>query len=188
MGDRRAVAMIFDPLGDAHYLVFGRIVQQFARFERLVEIVINAALGGRMFGLTALTISGLAYNAKCEALESLLRLVTFADNQNSEILGHITSFNAYSPLRNFIAHRSWIPGTREGSIKPLSVSARGGKAKVVGVHDEERDYTLDELFEIAGDLARIHDAFQAFLLRVGAIPDMAEKIDTMRSGRPSSQV
>jgi hypothetical protein len=175
-----------DPLTKNHLLVFGAIIQQFAHFERLIEIVINSALGARQYGVTAIALSGLSYSAKCDVLKSLLKIVNFPNDHNEIIKTHVGNFNAYSRLRNDIAHHTWIPGDRPGSIKPLSVSARGGKAEVRGVHDDERDYKLDELDEIARTLIRIHNELRDFLEKVGAIPNIAENIDTTNPGSKTS--
>jgi hypothetical protein len=60
-------------------------------------------------------------------------------------------------MMNDIAHHTWIEGARKNSVKPLSISSRGGDAKVRGVLDDDKDYTIDELHNIAENLIRIHN-------------------------------
>jgi hypothetical protein len=162
------------PLTNDHLLAFGSIIQDFARFERLVEICISKILSAN-YTLTAITISNLGYRAKCQALETLLILTSWPDQERAHIVSRfITDFNSRTPLRNSIAHHPWKEGSRRESIKPLSAMSRGGKAKFQGVSDDERDYTADELFEIANSLKNIHDNFTKFLISVGAITSIDE--------------
>jgi len=162
------------PTTHDHLLTFGSIIQDFARFERMIEICISKILSAN-HTLTAVAISNLAYNAKCEALKSLLDLNPWPDRDRADIvLKFIADFNLQAPLRNLIAHHPWMQGKRPGSIKPLSVRSRGGKAKFQGMSDDERDYTADELFEIADNLVGIHEDFVKFLIGVGAITTIDE--------------
>jgi hypothetical protein len=162
------------PLTNDHLLAFGSIVQDFARFERLVEICISKILSAN-YTLTAITISNLGYIAKCQAPESLLILTPWPDQDRAHTVSRfITNFNCLTPLRNSIAHHAWKEGSRPESIKPLSARSRGGRAKFQGVSDDERDYTAVELFEIANRLMGIHDDFTKFLISVGAITSIDE--------------
>jgi hypothetical protein len=164
---------VYPPTND-HLLAFGSIIQDFARFERLVEFCINEILSAD-YTLTAITISNLGYSAKCQALESLLVLSPWPDQDRAHIVSKfLTDFNGLTPLRNSIAHNPWKKGSRPESIKPLSARSRGGKAKFQGVSDDERDYTAAELFEIANRLMSIHDDFTKFLIGVGAITSIDE--------------
>ena len=155
------------PLTKEHYLAFGVIVHSFARFERLIEISIHCAIGARSFGLAAMAISGLGYQAKSEALSALLGTVKFPNDDNAKILKYLTDFNSNLPLRNVIAHHVWREGKREGSIKPLKISVRGGKRRLQGTREEETDYTLDDLASIATSLNDQCEEFAAFLNSAG---------------------
>lgn len=156
------------PLTLDHLQAFGAIIQQFARFERLVEITIGGLLGVD-YGLAAVTVAGLGYNAKCDALLSLVAVTSIPKEQKTEISRHLKAFNHRAGLRNSIAHNIWREGKYPGSIKPMSVTARGGNAKVRGLKDDENEYTEVILFKIANDLNGIHNDFRAFLLEVGFI-------------------
>jgi hypothetical protein len=160
---------VIDPLTDAHFRVFGLLVHQFARFERLIEINIHQIAGVKTLGVTALIISGLGYSAKADVLLSLLQMHIIAEDPgigvNFRIL--IQQFNAYSNLRNGIAHNTWIPGDRPNTVKPMSVSSRGGSAKIKGIHADEIDYTLEELIDISDRLSVIHDNLRSAMLAAG---------------------
>jgi hypothetical protein len=162
------------PTTHDHLLAFGSIVQDFARFERIVEICISKILSSD-HALTTVAISNLGYNAKCEALKSLLYLTPWPDQDRADtVLKFISDFNIQAPLRNSIAHHVWTEGKRPGSIKPLSARSRGGRAKFQGMLNDERDYTADELYQIADSLVDIHEAFVKFLIAVGAMTAIDE--------------
>lgn len=108
------------PLTGEHYHAFGIIIQQFARFERIVEGCISAALKSE-YGTTVIAISQLSYSAKCDSLRSILLVEGNGLIGHQEtIIGFVVKFNEYSGLRNSIAHSIWIDERREGSIKPVS--------------------------------------------------------------------
>jgi hypothetical protein len=169
------------PLREDHLLAFGAIVQNFARFERLIEISVSRILKAN-YALTAIVMSNLGYTAKCEALKSLLGIVSWLDKgKRATVLRYVEDFNAYVPLRNVIAHHPWKEGTRTDSVKPMSARSRGGKAKFQGVRDEEQDYTIDDLNNIANALVVIHNGFRDFLISVGEMEIASESIDDTNS-------
>ncbi len=172
------------PLGAEHLQAFGSIVQQFARFERLVELTISAILGAR-YGLVALTVAGLGYNAKCDALLSLLVAVTMDQRLKDGVSTNLKDFNAYLPLRNAIAHHIWHDGVKPHTIKPLSVSARGGKGKVKGLADDEPEYAVDDLYKIANTLVKIHDNFRGFLFAAGFMDGIVAQTAAMNAASSS---
>jgi hypothetical protein len=181
-----------DPITRDHLTAFGAIIQQSARFERLVEIVVNTALGGRTFGLTALALSGLSYSGKCDALLSLMKIMSFSDGKTDrsvEIASIVKEFNTYSYLRNSIAHHTWIEGTRPNSVKPMSISARWGDAKVRGLAEDDLDFELNDLINVANKLISIHDRLRELLQNTGSIPAIEENIEetnpaSNKSGSP----
>jgi len=48
------MAKLLYPLNEKHLQAFGGIVQQFARFERLIEIAVSAYLNKSAYTLTAI--------------------------------------------------------------------------------------------------------------------------------------
>jgi hypothetical protein len=120
-------------------------------------------------------MSNLGYSAKCEVLKSLLSVVSWLDKEKrARIIRYVNDFNEYLPLRNAIAHHIWMEGARNGSVKPLSARSRGGKAKLQGIWDEEKDYILADLHKIANALVDIHVDFTNFLIKVGEIERASE--------------
>jgi hypothetical protein len=171
------MAEITYPLTHDHLQAFGGIVQLFARFERLVEIAVSAILGTK-YGLTAISMASLGYNAKCDVLLSLVATVIMDQKHKDAISTHVKDFNAFSGLRNNIAHHVWREGTKSDTIKPLSVKSQGGKGKVTGFKDDEPEYTVAELFKIGNTLIAIHDSFRDFLLATGFMAGMVDSTDS----------
>jgi hypothetical protein len=161
-------------LTDEHYRAFGAIIHQFAAFERLVEICIAACLGASI-PITAIAISQLSYSAKSDALKSILIIEKnklFAHRQR--LISIVDRFNQYAPLRNTIAHQYWLKGARPNSIKPLTVSSRGGRVKIRGLEEDERDYLTDELFEIGDRLNGIRRELMQCTVDIGVGPTREE--------------
>lgn len=169
------------PVQEDHLLAFGAIVQDFARFERLIEISVSNILKANHM-LTAIVMAGLGYTAKCDVLKSLLQIELWPDQEKAlRISRYIQDFNAYLPLRNAIAHHIWVASTRPNAIKHVSVSARGGKAKVHGLLAAEKDYTVAELQKVANILVTIHEDFLKVLIECNAVGNIAEHFDDASS-------
>jgi hypothetical protein len=161
-------------LTDEHFHAFGVIVHQFALFERLVERCISGCLGSHL-PITMVGISQLSYSAKCDSLKSILCVVgngLFDHRQGLESI--VDGFNEYSTVRNAIAHNQWVEGTRPNSIKPLSVTSRGGKLKIRGLTGDDKDYLAAELMEIANNLFDIRLELMQFTLDIGIGPSREE--------------
>ena len=152
------MAKVRDPkfyvLTDEQLRVFGSIVHLFAQFEYIVGVIIHEMAGGKMYALTAMIVSGLGYSAKVDTLRSLLEVIDLdGDKMNSIAMkAVIDAFAKHNSLRNAIAHNTWTNGDRDGSIKPIFISVRGGKPKIKGVRTEEQDYRIDELLAIEESL------------------------------------
>ena len=175
-----------DPITNNHLTIFGAIVHQFARFERLIEETIHELLGAKQLAVTAMTLSALSYSNKKEALLSLLGIYDIKGVDGDKIKKYVTDFNAHSYLRNHIAHHTWIEGTRPGSIKPATISSRGGKLKVTGVLDSDQDYTISELDGIVRQLIQLATDFDSYMEKVGSARAIAKKISRTKSGSSGS--
>ncbi len=78
--------------------------------------------------------------------------------------------DVFRRLRNSIAHSLWKEGTRPRSIKPFGLSVRGGTLTAIGYDQDERDYTDEELVDIANELTSLHTQFQEYLYSVDLLP------------------
>jgi hypothetical protein len=183
MMDRRSGSdrRLHSQLSEQHLLAFGSIVQDFARFERLIEICVSNILGSK-YPLTAIVMSNLGYMEKCDTLKSLLNITSWPSRDGAfKIIEFVDDFNVHLPLRNAIAHLPWMLGTREDSVKPLSAGSRGGKVRLLGVSADEIDYTLIELHKIVHSLFLIHENFGRFLEGIGAATTIASNMGDTNS-------
>jgi hypothetical protein len=80
----------------------------------------------------------------------------------------IADFNKYSSLRNAIAHNTWTRGRPKDFVKPVYISTRSGKAKIVGVHMNEKAYKIRELRVIEKALKDHHDALAHLVLGIAS--------------------
>ena len=160
-----------------HLSAFGAIVHIFARHELLIvggRSHLTNCDGGLLMHLTA----EVPYRAKKDAFIALLRSGAPAEQVTriSEFLGEI---HKYNNIRNAIAHNGWKPGTRPGSIKPLSLGVRGGTTSILGISDDEPEYTEDDLKAVVDDLFKFYDRFRRYLFEIGFLP--------MRGGHDRSE-
>jgi hypothetical protein len=165
-----------------HRLAFGSIIESFARFERLVELVISNALGTDI-GMATIAISGLGFSAKCDTAIALITVkCTGNDSKNAEeITRFIREFNEFIGLRNHIAHRVWKPGRKPNTIKPLGLIVRG-KLKGYGLSNNDIEYTVKDLIDTANNLIKIYDDFKDFLVSCNITPVIAEKTEDTSAG------
>jgi hypothetical protein len=172
-------------LGIGELAAFGAVVQCFARVELLMQAMM-AALTGADLDAVMLMTSSLSYSARRDALLSLVDGVDMAEARRDGLKARLGRIQRDGKLRNWIAHSTWKPGTRPGSIKPFQVQSRGGKMTALGFDEAERDWTTAELIEIADDLGRAYNELAEYLHSEGFMDAMLEKIDESNSATPSS--
>jgi len=101
-----------------------------------------------------------------DAIKNLLKAAITESNQSEEDkvsgIKLIDKVHDKSNLRNNIAHNSWKPGRREGSIKPLVLKTKGS-VLMLGTGHNEKDWTAKELHseaeEILARVIRVADFF-----------------------------
>jgi hypothetical protein len=153
-------------LGEQHLLLFGSVIQWFARYELLIQEVIATVVGAELASVILLT-RHLDFSGKRLALLDLLRLMVP---------------HTLTPLWTDIIHSTWLPGASSSWIQPDWILR--SPARVKALHDDptapsenfvERDedkvaYTLDDLSEIVQALAANHERFSDYLRDVGLVP------------------
>src|SRR5580704_8878114 len=98
-----------DCLTERHLLLFGTIIQWFARYELLMQEIM-AAVTEADSGSVILLVRGLDFSGKRQALIDLLRHRTIPLDRYDEINRYLMVAHTLTPLRNDIAHSGWIPG------------------------------------------------------------------------------
>jgi hypothetical protein len=175
-----------DCLTDAHLILFGRIVQSFARYEALIAKIMASVSGADVTALKLLT-GDMTIGEKRQALLRLLRHRDVPLDQIDAIQKHLDVVLTFAPLRNDIGHSLWVASAPEETISPawlshaglsaikpvhdvppVSETAGGGKDFIEG-YDDKVTYTLDDLKEAAESLQANIRAFEAYAAEIELI-------------------
>lgn len=165
-----------DYLTEQHLLLFGTIVQWFARYELLMQEVMATVAGSDSASVMLLT-RGLDFSGKRRALFDLLRHRNIPLDQYDLIERYLMIPHTLTPLRNDIVHSVWVPGPSSGLIQPdwilrlpPSIRPLHGEAYVEQQEDKAA-YTLEDLREaidaLAANYARFSDYLRETELRHG---------------------
>ena len=162
-------------LTERHLLLFGTIIQWFARYEWLMQEVM-ATVAGSDSGSIMLLTRGLDFSGKRQALFDLLRHRGVPLDRYDRINAYLMVPHTFTPLRDDIAHSVWMPGPSSNSIQPdwilrLPPSIRPLRGK--GLIEREEDkvtYSLEELGETVDTLAANYEAFFGYLQEIGLVP------------------
>jgi predicted MFS family arabinose efflux permease len=138
-----------------HFATFGGIVHSFARLEWMMQTTM-AAIAELDDDKIMILTKELSYRQKRSTLYSYMEMASTKDEWKTGIKALLDEADKYNDLRNNIAHANWRRGRRPKSIKPLTLVLRGGKGRVVGQSDQDRDYTEIELAAIADRVPRQH--------------------------------
>jgi hypothetical protein len=156
-------------LYDEHFRAFGGIINAFARHEMLMVGAMSKLLNTDSAELQMITAE-LPYRGKRDALLAMIKVKQLPPDQIERIAWFLGELHKYNGLRNAIAHSSWTEGARPNSVKPFSLSVRGGEVILRGVNQDERDYTEQELIDIARELFRNQERFRDYLFSVNLLP------------------
>lgn len=150
---------------------FGTIVQWFARHEYLME-VIAANLSGCPIANAAFFMAETGYAGKRNITKSLISLSSLEPKKQERLQWLLGQLHKHNQLRNAIAHNTWCEGTRSGSIKPLGIRVRTGKAEITGIDPSEPDHTTAELWAAADDLAKNYNQLRDYLVELEFLKDI----------------
>jgi hypothetical protein len=168
-------------LNEQHLLLFGAVIQWFARYELLIQEVIATVAGAELASVTLLT-RNLDFSGKRLALLDLLRHWTIPLDRFDRVSEYLMVPHTLTALWTDIIHSTWMPGASPSWIQPEWILR--SPARVKALHDDptapsenfvERDqdkvaYTLDDLGEIVQALAANHERFSDYLNDVGLVP------------------
>jgi hypothetical protein len=161
-------------LDDDHFRAFGAIIHTFARCEALMVGATSTLIGADLVFFSMVSAE-LPYRGKRDILLALINERRIPPDQIEKVTGYLGELHKWNKLRNAIAHSTWTPGERPDSIKPLSLSVRGGKATYTGIDPEEdREYTKRELINIGNQLIDLHRRFFTYLQSIDLLPTKDE--------------
>jgi len=152
-----------------HLVSFGLIVHNFARFELLMQVIMSSLVGAQIF-LAQVFTGGLGYAGKRDVVLSLLQHAHYEDDRVARIREFLDRIHQWNSLRNAVAHHNWKRGTRPDTIKPIYMVVRGGIGKMKGAGDDGRDYTAEELADIAFGLSILYNELTDYLDSIGFLP------------------
>jgi hypothetical protein len=164
-------------------LLFGAIIQWFARYELLMQQIMAKVAGSDTAAIILLT-AGLDFTGKRQALLDLMRHRAVPLDQYDRIYDYLTPPHTLTPLRNDIAHAAWIPGPVHDaiqpdwilrlppSIKPWRSDAEGPSDKFIERDEDKNIYTLDDLGAVVETLAENHALFLDYLRKSGLFPEV----------------
>jgi hypothetical protein len=164
-----------DLLTVKHFACFGSIVHTFARLEFLIQSAM-ADIAGIDDTKVLLLTKALSYSQKRDTLYSYLKFYEVPESQQAEIKKLLDRAHEHNALRNNIAHALWREGIRPASIRAGYMDIRYGKGRIVGYDEDDKDYTLKELGNIADDLRSIVHALIRYLRDSGISEDISRKI------------
>jgi hypothetical protein len=170
-----------------HYRMFGGIVHHFAEMEWLIQATI-AGVSEIPFGKILVLTKALSYRSKRDTLYSYLEHSGLPASQKADLKSFLDGTDKYNVLRNNIAHAMWKRGSKPKSIKPVNLIVRGGKGRLIGMAEDEQEYTLTDLGNINATLQAIYNSYLHFLRTEGLMPSIAKKISetTARASAPDS--
>lgn len=161
-------------LTQRHLLLFGTIVQWFARYEMLMQEIMATVAGCDSASVMLMTRQ-LDFNEKRLALLELLRNRTVPADRYDRIVAYLTGPRTLTPLRNDIVHAAWIPGDKSDSIQPnwiLRIPASVKPLRGEGIIERENDqvaYSLEDLDDAVDMLSTNYEGFYAYLQEIGFV-------------------
>ena len=173
-----------DCITDQHLMLFGAVIQWFARHEVLMEEIMASLSGADATSIKLLT-SGLNFTEKRDALFNLLSHRAVPLDQIDRMQRYLVVLRTFTPLRNDIAHSAWIKGKPDNLISPAWLSHGslkavkpeheiGEQAKVFIEHYEDQvTYTLDNLKETVERLEINYVGFQEYAAGIGLLSSNA---------------
>jgi hypothetical protein len=162
------------PVTDEHMLGFGAIIHLFARHERLMVGLMGRLMNAHAYQVAQITAE-LPYRGKRETLIAMIKQAAIDTKHVERVCWFLGELHKHNHLRNSIAHSMWKASGREGAIKPLAMSIRGGRTAIQGMDDAESDYTASDLLAVANELVKNFNRFREFLVVNDLLPEHAEE-------------
>jgi hypothetical protein len=166
-----------DYLSEEHLMLFGAIIQWFARHEILMHEIMGAVSGSDATSMKLLT-NGLSFTVKRDALFNLLRHRAVPLDRVDQVRRHLEILHTFTPLRDDILHSAWVGGKSANSIRPAWLS-HGAVAAIKPVHDigehskafiedynDDVTYTLNDLKDIADNLEVNYARFREYVREI----------------------
>lgn len=161
-------------LTERHLLLFGTIIQWFARYERLMEEVM-ANLAGADAAAVALMTRRLAFNDKRRAFLNMLRYRKVPIDQYDRVCEYLRVPRGLSVLRDNIAHSTWGASRAPNLVQPdwvlnlprsVQPPLGGVDAELIDGAEEKIGYAVEDLAEAARSLALNYAEFANYVKEI----------------------
>jgi hypothetical protein len=153
---------------EEHYAAFGRIMNLIADIDGLLDAIIMAMVQAKQKEVVLPILTMLSSKSKIDYIVAMGKESTMspaAINELEKLMGRVRKARG---LRNQIAHCTWMPGRKSGTIKPLLMSARG-VLKMLGIEHNEKQWTAKELDDEANEFRKLGHDLASFMKRNGLI-------------------
>jgi hypothetical protein len=145
----------------------GVFVMHYAAIETEFKLILSAIMDLSIYEFSILSEPYTTQDVR-NVMRSMVKHKLPPDQPEREkLIQFVGAFNTFSRLRNQIAHSKWTLGERSGSIKPLGVDIRNGKAKFIGNDPGEKDYTASELVDQCARIGKLYDDLVEFKMKSG---------------------
>lgn len=144
-----------------HNAAFGRIVQAFVTAQVVYQHVLEKTF--RLdTAVAALMFSAYGYDQTKNLLKATISESGLPESERKLGISLIDKVNDKAALRNNIAHCSWKPGQKPGTLRPMVMKTRGS-VFILGIEHNEKEWAADELHAEADEiLARVLRVAQFF--------------------------
>lgn len=172
-------------LSERHLLLFGAIIQLFARYELLMQEIMARVVGADPAALSVLT-SNLDFPVKRQALLDLLFHWAIPVDQYDRISAFLLVPHNLTRLRHDILHAGWISDQTSSaiqpdwivrpppSLKPVREGHETPGEKYIERTDDKTAYTLEGIEEIVESLADNYAQLAEYLREIELIGDGAK--------------
>lgn len=161
------------PLTTAHFATFGQIITGYAACEIAMKALLSVMTASDPWVIHTIThgMTGPTLLLKIKAINA-----RDADpGRRAEVGRLIERMEATGTLRNEIAHGSWTASQRAGYIRPSGMLVKAKGVQILGFADAEKDYSPQQLSDMADELLNIHSDIVDFLRRNGVDPSRPKK-------------
>jgi hypothetical protein len=159
---------------DEHYAAFGRIVNTIANIDGLLDGVITAMVQAKQKEIVLPLLTMLSSKSKIDYIVAIGKESTMSPAAIKELEKLMDRVRRARGLRNDIAHCTWMPGTKPGTIKPLAMSART-VLKMLGVKHNENQWTANALNAEANRYRELGHELADFMKRTGLLPGSTKR-------------
>jgi hypothetical protein len=151
-----------------HYAGFGMVITMTCHLDGLLDQIIIAMTKSTNEPAFYPILTFLSAKDKRDYIVAMAGVSTWPPYAIDGLTRLMARAKKALDLRNSIAHNIWRRGRRVGTIKPMSMSARGG-LKLLGSEQNEREWTAPQLEAEARKIHQLGMDLAEFMKRYGLV-------------------